>query len=49
MSTTNTHLQKIFIQAEQELISTTGYNAELDPEIESVPKHQARLSIQATQ
>ena len=47
MSTTNSHLQKILAQAEQEL-TAADYN-NLDPEIEAVPKHQVHLSIQATQ
>ena len=47
MSTTNSHLQKILDQAEQD--TAADYNTELDPEIEAVPKHQAPLSIQATQ
>ena len=42
MSTTNSHLQNI-------LTAVDYNNTELDPEIEAVPKHQARLSIQATQ
>ena len=44
MSTTNSHLQKILAQVEQEL-TAADYNTEL----EAVPKHQAPLSIQATQ
>ena len=49
MSTTNSHLQKILAQAEQELTAADYNNTELDPEIEAVPKHQVHLSIQATQ